>query len=128
MSKTQSSAAIMLLVVTIITVGYTHWISGTASATAPVAAEPALGATVTLKNFAFTPKIVRVKAGSTVTWKSAEGSHTVAADNGAFNSPTLNAGQSFSFTFSQAGTFPYHCAFHGSAGGHDMAGTVIVTK
>lgn len=126
MSKTHRTAALMLLVLTIVTVAYTHWSSVAGNATA--AAEPVVGATVTLKNFSFTPKTVRVKAGATVTWKSAEGSHTVASDNGAFNSPTLNAGQSFSFTFGTPGTYPYHCAFHGSSGGHDMAGTVIVTK
>jgi plastocyanin len=85
-------------------------------------------ATVTLKNFSFTPKVLRVKAGTAVTWKSAEGSHTVTADDGSFRSPTLNAGQTYSFTFAKPGTYRYYCSFHGSAGGHDMAGSVIVAK
>lgn len=86
------------------------------------------GATVTLSNFMFAPKTVKIKAGGTVTWKVKEGSHTVKADDGSFNSGTINAGQSFSKKFDTPGTYKYFCSFHGSAGGHDMAGTIIVTK
>ena len=91
-------------------------------------AAPLAGATVTISNFQFTPKVVRIKAGSEVTWQVKEGSHTVSADDGAFTSPTLSAGKKFSYTFSKPGTYRYYCSFHGSKGGHDMAGTVIVTR
>jgi plastocyanin len=85
-------------------------------------------ATVTLTNFTFTPKKVRIKAGGTVTWTVKEGSHTVRADDDSFDSGTLTAGKSFSKKFDKRGTYKYFCTFHGEAGGHDMAGTVIVTK
>ncbi len=85
-------------------------------------------ATVTLTNFAFAPKVVRIKAGGTVTWKSKEGIHTVQADDGSFDSGTISAGGSFSKTFDKPGTYKYFCTLHGSAGGHDMAGKIIVTK
>ena len=90
----------------------------------PVAA----GATVTISNFQFSPRRVTVKAGSDVTWEVKEGTHTVNADDGSFGSAALSAGQKFSHTFATPGTYRYYCSFHGSKGGHDMAGTVIVTK
>jgi len=90
--------------------------------------EPAViaGPTVTITNFTFTPKVVRVKAGTEVTWQVKEGTHTVTADNGSFESPALSAGKSFTHKFATAGTYRYYCSFHGSKGGHDMAGTVVV--
>jgi plastocyanin len=94
----------------------------------PAAAQAATSATVTLTNTVFTPKTVRVKAGGTVTWENKEGVHTVAADNGSFESDTLQAGQSFSHKFDKPGTYRYYCSFHGSKGGHDMAGVVIVSR
>jgi plastocyanin len=39
----------------------------------------------------------------------------------------MTRGQTFSFTFSRPGTFPYHCRVHGAAGGQGMAGSVTVT-
>src|SRR5437667_10629606 len=89
-----------------------------------VSSEPALaGATVSISNFQFTPKVVRIKAGGTVTWVVKEGNHTVNADDGSFESPALAAGQKFSHQFSSPGTYKYYCSFHVSKGGHDMAGT-----
>lgn len=85
------------------------------------------GKTVTLTNNNFTPKTVTIRKGQSVTWMAKEGAHTVKADNGSFQSGTLSAGKSFSYTFDTPGTYGYHCTFHGSAG-HDMAGKVIVTK
>ena len=117
--------AMIFLSVTLALVGTAGWSNQHAAAMSAPFAAPA---TVTLRNFSFTPKVLRVKAGTAVTWRSAEGSHTVTADDGSFRSPTLNAGQSYSFTFAKPGTFRYYCSFHGSAGGHDMAGSVIVTK
>jgi plastocyanin len=37
-------------------------------------------------------------------------------------SNTLGRGQSYSFTFTESGTFPYHCGIHPS-----MKGTITVT-
>ncbi len=54
--------------------------------------------------------------------------HTVTADDGSFDSGTLNGGQSFSYTFEQPGEYPYYCALHGAPGGVGMAGTVTVTE
>ena len=68
--------------------------------------------------FAFSPASLTIKAGTTVTWKNTTAvAHTVTSDDGtSFDSGTANliTAQSgtFSFTFSKAGTFAYHCAIH----------------
>ena len=79
-----------------------------------------------IKNFEFRPKSLVVKPGTVVTWTNDAGAHTVVADDGSFSSPTLAAGQTFSHKFTRKGTHRYYCSFHGGAGGHDMAGTVVV--
>jgi plastocyanin len=81
--------------------------------------------TVSIKNFAFDPAMVSVKAGTTVTWINNDSvSHTVTSDSGNFlNSATLAPGESFSFTFATPGTESYHCAIHPM-----MKGTVTVEK
>jgi plastocyanin len=63
-----------------------------------------------------------VDAGTTVTWLN-DGFqvHTSTADQGEWDSPLLSSGDSFTFTFSQAGTFAFHCTPHPF-----MTGTVVV--
>lgn len=89
--------------------------------TAPAAAEAQ--AAVTINNFAFAPQMLKVKVGTTVTWTNQQGTtHTTTSDTGVWDSGNLAHGKSFSFTFTKAGTFPYHCAIHSS-----MTGTIEVT-
>lgn len=95
---------------------------------APRKASLTAGKTVTISNFQFAPKNVTVKVGTVVTWNNKEGTHTVTADNGSFQSPNLTAGKTFSYTFTKAGTYRYYCSFHGGAGGADMSGVITVTK
>ena len=93
-----------------------------------VSATPQKSATanVAIKNFEFQPKSITVRVGTTVIWTNDQGTHTVKADDGSFTSPTLSSGKTFSHKFTKKGTYGYHCSFHGSSGGHDMAGTVVV--
>ncbi|HEX8919427.1 MAG TPA: cupredoxin domain-containing protein [Chloroflexota bacterium] len=78
---------------------------------------------VAIVNFSYQPTPLNVPAGTTVMWTNQDSvAHTVTADNGSFNSSALNNGQSYSFTFTQAGTFTYHCAIHSY-----MQGTITVT-
>lgn len=77
---------------------------------------------VSIAGFAFSPAAVTVTVGGTVTWTHADGApHTVVADDGAFESARLGQGDTFSNTFLQAGSVPYHCSIHPS-----MTGTVTV--
>jgi plastocyanin len=77
---------------------------------------------VRIADFAFAPDSSDVKVGDSLKWTNQDGTtHTVTADDGAFDSGNLAGGKSFSFTFDQAGTFAYHCKIHQS-----MTGTVVV--
>lgn len=78
---------------------------------------------VAIENFAFSPRTLVINAGTTVVWTNRDmAPHTVTSDSGAWtSSPRLEAGQSFSLTFSNPGTYTYHCAVHPY-----MIATVIV--
>jgi plastocyanin len=84
--------------------------------------------TVKVSSFKFEPKALTVPAGTTVEWVNEGGRHTVEADDGSFKSDTLTDGMRFEHTFDKPGSYPYHCSFHGEAGGKDMAGKVVVTR
>ncbi len=76
--------------------------------------------TVTVNNFAFDPPALTVKVGDTVTWVNQDSvGHTIKGD--AFNSPLLQQGEKFTFTFASKGTFNYICSVHPS-----MKGTITV--
>jgi plastocyanin len=90
----------------------------TASTTTPTSN----GNSVTIMNFAFSPVTLTVKTGMKVTWMNNDTvTHTVTANQGAFDSGDLSPGNSFSFTFTKAGTYSYHCNIH-----HSMMATIIV--
>ena len=78
---------------------------------------------VVIQNFAFSPNSLTVKTGTTVTWINKDSTtHTITSDNGAFTSSgNLNNGANYTFTFTKAGTYPYHCSIH-----PDMKGTIVV--
>jgi plastocyanin len=85
-------------------------------------------ASVSMSGGSFDPQELTVKAGTTVVWtNTASNAHTVTADDGSFDSGNMNANDTFQFTFTTPGTYPYYCAYHGGPGGAGMAGTVIVT-
>jgi plastocyanin len=86
-----------------------------------------------LTDTAYQPNPIQVSVGNTVTWTNNDSQpHTVTSgSNGQpdnkFNSspnfnPLLNPGQTFSFTFTQAGDYPYFCMLH-----PNMVGTVSVS-
>jgi plastocyanin len=85
----------------------------------------ATGNQVTIKNFEFGPKLLSVKAGTKVTFTNDDSAtHTVSSVSGdpaSFDSKNLKKGQSFSFTFTKAGTYAYQCDIH-----NYMKGTVTV--
>ncbi|MGH2718637.1 MAG: cupredoxin domain-containing protein [Actinomycetota bacterium] len=96
---------------------------------------PAANAPVSLVNVSFAPATVTVNVGDTVTWTNNETSqipHSVTSDtagqfdsspscSGADTATCLLPGQTFSQTFSTAGTFTYHCRIHAN-----MHGTIVV--
>jgi amicyanin len=98
--------------------------SPSASATAPESPVPQGGTAVSISDFKFTPAILTVPAGSTVTWTNQdEEPHTVAAKDGSFHSPGMDTHATYSFTFTTRGSYDYICSIHPF-----MTGTVVVTK
>lgn len=85
-------------------------------------------ATVKISSFKFEPKVLTVAPGTTVEWVNEGGRHSVEADDGSFKSDVLKQGDKFEHKFDKAGTFAYHCEFHGEKGGKDMAGTIVVRR
>ncbi|MEU9174479.1 plastocyanin/azurin family copper-binding protein [Streptomyces sp. NPDC048420] len=70
---------------------------------------------VAMKGYAFSPASLSVPAGSTVTWTNYDTApHDVKTTSGpvSIHSPMLNKGQSWSFTFTTAGSYGYVCTVH----------------
>jgi plastocyanin len=92
----------------------------------PPASQPAApGAnTITIDNFAFTPRVLTVTAGARVTWVNKDDvPHTATSTTKprTIDSGTLDTDESYSVTFKQPGTYPYFCTVH-----PHMTGTIIV--
>lgn len=91
--------------------------------TSPPATPPPGQAQVVMKDLAFQPQTLRIKAGTTVVWTNQDNfPHTVTsganrAADGRFDSGNLGPGKTFQSTFTEAGTFPYFCRFHGGMNG-----------
>jgi plastocyanin len=118
------SACAIMLVITCSFSGCTS--SQSPVTTTPTTPAPAGGSNaIAIKNFAFSPAILTIKTGTTVTWMNQDGAiHQITSDSGtpvAFNSDSLANGASFQFTFIQPGTYTYHCTIH-----PPMKGTIIV--
>jgi amicyanin len=96
--------------------------TGTSSASTTVTSN---AATVSIKNFAYAPATLNIKKGTKVTWTNGDTApHTVTSESGdVLDSPTLSTGQSFSYTFTKAGTYAYYCTIH-----PNMKATVVVTE
>ena len=64
-------------------------------------------------SFIFSPALKTIRVGTTVVWNNlSRAGHTVVANGGAFVSPVIPAGGSYSFTFTNPGSFAYHCSIH----------------
>ncbi|MGZ8605353.1 MAG: cupredoxin domain-containing protein [Actinomycetota bacterium] len=81
------------------------------------------GTRVQIESYCFTPTIVRVEAGDEVTFANMDAApHTVLGANGAWGSyDVLKRGREVTYTFAEAGVFPYVCTYHAG-----MVGTVVV--
>jgi plastocyanin len=83
---------------------------------------PAKTQTVSIKMFAFTPQVLTVAPGTTVTWTNAdEDPHTVTANDKSFHSAALDTDDKYSFTFTKPGDYAYFCSLH-----PHMTGKVVV--
>jgi plastocyanin len=77
---------------------------------------------VTISDFSFAPATLTITAGDTVTWTNQDPvAHTATSTGGAFDSGTMEQGESFSLTFADPGTYDYLCTPHPT-----MTGRIIV--
>ncbi|AYJ51395.1 copper-binding protein [Rhodococcus sp. P1Y] len=97
-------------------------VSGCSSPAPEKAPAPEVPGQVIVADRSYTPSNITISAGETVTWVFADGgmAHDVVADDRAFRSPLMTA-NSFSHTFTEPGTYSYHCTPH-----PDMIGSVVV--
>jgi plastocyanin len=95
----------------------------TGSAPAP-SGEAARAEKVKIVEFVYGPDPVTVQVGGKVTWQNEDTApHTATADDGSFDTGTIEQGKIKSETFKQAGTFTYFCEIHPT-----MHGTVEVVE
>jgi plastocyanin len=79
---------------------------------------------VDIVEFAYQPEPVVVAVGGKVTWQNEDAApHTATADDGSFDTGTIEKGKIGSETFKEAGTFTYFCEIHPT-----MHGTVEVVE
>ena len=69
---------------------------------------------VSIKGFSFSPKTITIKSGTTISWTNEDSAgHTVTSDSGKeLDSKLLSKGESYEHTFSNTGTYSYHCIPH----------------
>jgi len=78
---------------------------------------------VTISNFMFSPTPLKVKLGGQVEWtNNGPSTHTTTSDGvadgsgdtgvGLWASGSLGVSKTYGFTFTAAGSFPYHCSIH----------------
>jgi plastocyanin len=80
---------------------------------------------IEIKDFAFNPQTITVKAGEKVTWINRdEEPHTVVSVEKQFKKSTaLDTDQEFTITAGAPGTYTYFCSVHPK-----MTGTIVVVK
>lgn len=80
---------------------------------------------VTIEKNEFKPKTLTVKVGDTVTWINKDiNPQSVVSDAGLFNSGEIATSEKFSYTFTEEGTYDYHCDIIRTF----MKGEIIVEK
>lgn len=67
----------------------------------------------------YDPEVITISVGDTVQWDNADNTiHTVTSGQppadatGVFDSEMMSSGDSFEFTFTEAGSYDYYCTFH----------------
>ena len=77
---------------------------------------------VAISGFQFVPPTLEVHVGDTIEWKNADFvDHTATADDRAFDTGRVQAGETKRIVAKEKGRFPYFCRYHSA-----MKGAVIV--
>ena len=99
--------------------------STTTTTTGGTSSTSGSAASITIKNFAFRPASMTVKAGTRITVTNQDSAtHTVTADNNSFDTGNISGGASKTLTApNNPGSYAYHCMIHPF-----MHGRLIVTS
>ena len=134
--KDQKKLTFIVVVVVVIIIGGVVAAGGmkkaatqTTTKSSSTSSAPTEGAVATMdikiENYMFLPMVTKVKVGDTVTWTNMDAvHHNVVADQksaDAPNGPLIGKGETYSFKFTKAGTYTFHCEPHPY-----MHGTVVV--
>jgi len=79
---------------------------------------------VSIKDHLFTPSVLTINAGTKVTWTNHDQDPHTVVESGTpkpFHSSALDTNDTFSYTFTEPGTYKYFCTLHPT-----MAGKVVV--
>lgn len=76
---------------------------------------------VAIQGYAFRPKVLTIKRGTTVVWKNHDSAMHTVTFNTSMGSKALTHGATWRHRFTRTGIFHYHCAYHAF-----MQGTVKV--
>ena len=97
--------------------------TGASGGSAPASSGDAVrSAKVEIANFAYEPDPVTIEEGGKVIWINRDSApHTATAEDGSFDTGTLEEGKLKSETFKEPGTYAYVCSIH-----PQMHGTVEV--
>lgn len=98
--------------------------AGAAESTQAPSGEAAKSEKVQIVEFAYQPDPVVVQVGGKVIWQNQDAvPHTATADDGSFDTGTIEQGKLGSATFKEPGAFTYFCEIHPT-----MHGTVEVVE
>lgn len=100
-------------------------VSSSSGAKSGVAVQILKNSGVDMSSPGYSPDTIHVVIGvnNTVTWTNYDNVvHTVTSTANAFDSGNVNPGETFSYTFTAAGTYAYYCIYHPW-----MKGTIVVT-
>lgn len=102
--------------------GGTSGTTATPSSSASAGTGGGPAATVTIKDFAYSPDKIEIQAGTTVTWTNEDSApHTVTSTKGddvgtavtdLFDSGEMQQSDTFSYTFDKPGEYYYECTIH----------------
>ncbi len=115
MKRTVSTLSVAALVIVLLMV-----VGRAKSFGAPVEDSPTTQ--IKIDNFVFSPNPLTVPVGSTIRWTNQDDiPHNVVSDDKSFKSKALDTDETFTYTFTQPGTYTYFCSIHPK-----MTGKVIV--
>ena len=92
--------------------------TGEATASTGPSTTSAGGASISIKNFSFSPVPLNVKVGATITITNNDSTdHTFTDDGGVFDTGHIAPAASKTVMIAKAGTYSYHCNIHPSMKG-----------